>query len=52
MALCLHEGAENTWKTLSDEKNNKRYIYTAALFYTLRVEYYSTPQAKTDLKKY
>jgi hypothetical protein len=24
MALCLHEGAENTWKTLSDEKNNKR----------------------------
>jgi hypothetical protein len=28
------------------------YIYTAALFYTLGVEYYSTPQVKIELKKY
>ena len=27
------------------------YIYTVALFYTLGVEYYSTPQVKTEQKK-
>ena len=28
------------------------YIYMVALFYTLGVEYYSTPQAKIEQKKY